>query len=503
MMTTLLRRGLAALILAGLSPLAAATLAPISFESPLTDETFTIRMQLTTAGGVAVAGATVNFTVNATGNATAALVNASAVTDAQGVASVQAVSNDWAGTYLVNAMSGPDTASVAVTNRVKRAITIQDPVYGFSSIQIATDSATCVIKSYQRLAPQDAPGGLEQLPPGRAPQAGFVQFKLARCDTPNVGVKLRLADNLPAGAEVWIYSKVIGRPDIHWHRASSEAINGGEVAFSVSDMTDSDDDLLDNDEIRVPLVGALVPAPYAYPLVQDIWWAGTIENGWGMSIVQHNEKLFCVIYAYDDAGKPTWFAMPAGTWNAARNTFSGPLYLPKGGPYYEYDRLNFEIRPPVGNMSVAFSDNSHATLTYTINGKSGTKTITRQAFSTSGTPTLNGLTDMWWGGELQNGWGIAVLQQHAKLFIVWFTYDSEGKATWFFMPAGDWTAFSKHEGKIYTATGSPWVGVPYDPSKLVVTESGKYTFTITGTTGTFVYEALSRSGMYTLSRQQF
>jgi hypothetical protein len=46
---------------------------------------------------------------------------------------------------------------------------------------------------------------------------------------------------------------------------------------------------------------------------QDLWWSGSVENGWGMSVVQHRDQLFSVIYAYDAAGAPTWYVMSGGT----------------------------------------------------------------------------------------------------------------------------------------------------------------------------------------------
>ena len=48
---------------------------------------------------------------------------------------------------------------------------------------------------------------------------------------------------------------------------------------------------------------------YTVPAVesplQDMWWSGPAENGWGMSVVQHGDRLFAAIYAYDADGAPT------------------------------------------------------------------------------------------------------------------------------------------------------------------------------------------------------
>jgi len=288
-----------------------------------------------------------------------------------------------------------------------------------------------------------------------------------------------------------------------WQRASSEVVGPSTVSFTLNDATDGDDDRLNNDDIVVPVAGILVPVVGAYPVVQDIWWSGSAENGWGMSIIQHGAILSNVIYAYDDQGRPTWFVMPGGTWNAARTAYTGPVYTPRSSGYFEYDATAFTVGNPVGTVTITFASDSSATLTYTINGRSGTKTITRQSFGVAATPTLNGLTDMWWGGTKQNGWGIAVIQQHAQLFLVWFSYETTGRATWFVMPAGSWTEFATYEGPVFLTSGSPWVGVPYDPNRLTVTNVGSFKLKVSGATASFQYFVEGHSGIYQLTRQPF
>ncbi len=238
--------------------------------------------------------------------------------------------------------------------------------------------------------------------------------------------------------------------------------------------------------------------------LQDMWWGGATENGWGMSVVQHRDVLFAVIYAYDADGDPIWYVMPGGSWNEGRTAFTGALYLPSGSPFSAYDASKLRVHDAIGNATIAFDGASRGTLEYTIAGVSGRRPITRQLFgpAQSGAP-LKGLGDMWWGGAAQNGWGIAVLQQYKSLFAVWFTYDAQGKATWFVMPAGHWSSLDTYEGRIYRAAGPAWLGATYDASKLKATDAGSFRMRFSGEGATFEYSIDGVAGTMPLSRQPF
>jgi hypothetical protein len=236
---------------------------------------------------------------------------------------------------------------------------------------------------------------------------------------------------------------------------------------------------------------------------QDMWWAGHGENGWGMSVVQHRDVLFSVIYAYDAAGKPVWYVMPGGTWNAAKTVFSGALYRPRGTPYSAYDMSQFVVGEPVGNASLAFGDPDNVLLDYSIDGASGRKVISRQPFGPAdiaGGPTVG---DMWWGGAQQNGWGMAVLQQYRTLFAVWFTYDASGAPTWLVMPSGYWSDATTYEGRVYRTTGSTWLGRAYDPAAFKLADVGTFRMRFAGDNATFDYVIEGSSGTMPLARQPF
>lgn len=208
----------------------------------------------------------------------------------------------------------------------------------------------------------------------------------------------------------------------------------------------------------------------------DMWWAGTSENGWGMSIQQHGNTQFNAIYVYDDAGKPVWYVMPGGNWNADYTSYSGPVYQPTSAPLNNYSPAQFIPGSPVGNVAINFASDSAATFQFTINGRSGQKSLQRQVFGAGSAPLLVG--DMWWGGDTQNGWGINLVQQSGIVFGVWYSYGADGKNTWYVLPNGSW-AGTTYSGAFYSTTGSAWLGTTYNPAQLVATPMGTMIFNFT------------------------
>jgi hypothetical protein len=75
-----------------------------------------------------------------------------------------------------------------------------------------------------------------------------------------------------------------------------------------------------------------------------------------------------------------WYVVPDGTWSAA-NTFTGAAYRVTGSPWIgaAYDPSAMHAQA-VGSVTFAFSDIGHAVMTYTIDGVTQSKPITRQPF---------------------------------------------------------------------------------------------------------------------------
>lgn len=212
------------------------------------------------------------------------------------------------------------------------------------------------------------------------------------------------------------------------------------------------------------------------PSYQDLWWGGSAENGWGVSIAQHGPRIFAVLYVYDSAGNPIWVVMPSGAWNAAFTDFSGQVYIPSGPPFSAYDPARFAVGAPVGSATLHFTGLASATLSYTIDGVSGTKPLGRLPFGPVDSTPVASYGDIWWGGLAQNGWGISINQQYRTLFCVWYTYDASGKDVWYVVPGGQWTSQASFAGTAYRASGSAWLGVPYDANAFRTTPVGSLTF---------------------------
>ena len=259
----------------------------------------------------------------------------------------------------------------------------------------------------------------------------------------------------------------------------------GAVQFNVTP-----DGRIGDYEIEMTYLGKVVRVPVKSPANpwQDLWWSGLAENGWGMSIVQHRDILFTNVYAYDDAGKPVWYVMPSGEWNAARTAFTGDVFLPRGSPYSSYDISRFDVGAPAGRATITFDGANAASMDYTIQGRTGHKSLSRMFFGEGSASVVPGVGDLWWGGVAQNGWGVSVLQQGRDLFLLWFTYDETGAPTWFAMPAGSWVDSRTFRGGLYRSSSSAWLGKTYDSSAFRMSEIGWYAMQFNGDgSATFQY----------------
>ena len=119
---------------------------------------------------------------------------------------------------------------------------------------------------------------------------------------------------------------------------------------------------------------------------QDLWWRvnGT-ESGWGLNLTHQGDTMFMTWFTYDASGNGMWLVASDVKKNAD-GSYAGTLYQTTGP---SFDSASWDAskvtKTAVGSVAFSFSDASHGTFSYNVNGVSGSKPITRQLFSTPAT----------------------------------------------------------------------------------------------------------------------
>lgn len=156
--------------------------------------------------------------------------------------------------------------------------------------------------------------------------------------------------------------------------------NVGSLQVSFQDANNASMTYTVNGQSRtVPITRQLFQAGTTPPAVDytDLWW-NPKESGWGIVATQQYGLMFLAWYVYDAGGKPTWYV--ATNCVVVGSGCSGTLYRTVGPPFGPTFNPAAVHPTAVGTIGVSFTDANNATLTYTVNGSTGTKSITRQVF---------------------------------------------------------------------------------------------------------------------------
>ena len=244
------------------------------------------------------------------------------------------------------------------------------------------------------------------------------------------------------------------------------------------------------------------------------WYGGPSQDGWGITVNQHQDRIFAVIYFYGALGEPTWAVMPAGSWNANFTAYTGALYQPIGTPYTAYNANDLIAGTPTGSLTLTFNSPDSMTASYELGYSQwdesgpaittfGQKSLVPLIRNAGTNPAGFNVADMWWGGVAQNGWGISMNQRNAEIFAAWFTYGADRRPTWFILSGDQWSGNGVGTS-IYRVTGDPWLGVAYDPAVRQVTIVGTAGMSFTDpANGTFTYAISNVPGSKAITRQGF
>jgi hypothetical protein len=117
--------------------------------------------------------------------------------------------------------------------------------------------------------------------------------------------------------------------------------------------------------------------------VQGLWWrspAGA-EAGWGLNLVQQGDVLFVTWFTYGPDGNGMWLVMSEAR-RTNTNRYAGTIYRTTGP---SFNAVPFDPKQvtttAVGTGTLSFTDTDSGTFSYTVDGVSQSKPITRMIFA--------------------------------------------------------------------------------------------------------------------------
>lgn len=245
--------------------------------------------------------------------------------------------------------------------------------------------------------------------------------------------------------------------------------------------------------------GAAVPVA-AVASYQGLWWNPN-ESGWGMSVTQHNNMIFAAFYTYDQNGQPVWYVMSSCPLSGA--SCNGEIYKVSGGtsPAVAWNGTAKAVAS-VGTGTLSFTDADNGSLSFILNGVSGSKTISRQVFASGSTLPALDYTDLWWNPN-ESGWGLALTQQYAMIFATWYTYDAAGKPIWYVASSCP-VVSTGCSGDVYQINGGSQLSAVWNGANKAVIKVGSVSFAfIDGGNGVMTYSINGVAGSRVIARQPF
>jgi hypothetical protein len=108
----------------------------------------------------------------------------------------------------------------------------------------------------------------------------------------------------------------------------------------------------------------------------DLWWTPN-ESGWGVSLTQEFGIIFAAWFAYDANGKPIWYVAPSCPVSGNACTDEDLYQVTGGSALTAAWNGSSIVFTKVGAVTFAFTDANNGSMSYSINGVTGNRVITR------------------------------------------------------------------------------------------------------------------------------
>jgi N-acetylmuramoyl-L-alanine amidase len=230
-----------------------------------------------------------------------------------------------------------------------------------------------------------------------------------------------------------------------------------------------------------------------------MWWVPT-ESGWGLSITQHRDLLFAAIYSFGPDGQARWWVVP--NCPILNRQCEGEVFQVEGGtrPSEPWNGSRITLQN-AGTATLRFSDDHTAQFEWRQAGNRITRAIVRNRFAETAQTPQPDYSDLWWNAS-ESGWGVALTQQSDTVFVAWYAFGSDGRASWLVGPSCR-LQNGRCRSELYRVNGGSSLSGPWMPS-LAVTPVGDLDISFTDASlAVMTYTIDGTSGSRTITRNPF
>ena len=170
-------------------------------------------------------------------------------------------------------------------------------------------------------------------------------------------------------------------PAVPWNSADKVVSNAGTGTLTFTDADNGTFDYILNGISGSKSITRQVFATGTTPPAvdyTDLWWNPN-EPGWGVALTQEYGMIFAAWYTYDATGKAIWYVV--SSCPVVGSGCTGDVYQVTGGsPLTSIWKGFGKTVTKAGSLTFVFTDANNGSMSYSINGVSGDRTITRQGF---------------------------------------------------------------------------------------------------------------------------
>jgi len=246
---------------------------------------------------------------------------------------------------------------------------------------------------------------------------------------------------------------------------------------------------------------ASAPAPTLPGAITGLWWNPN-ESGWGIHFTQRGGNIFAAWYTYDATGNPKWYVATCTGMTGTSGTCNGSLLEVNGPTFFgvTFVPISSNQVSTAGTLKLTFTDANNGSMNYTVGSVTRTVAVVRQPVGVGTLTPAVDYSDLWWNPN-ESGWGMAMAQQNANIFLAWYVYDATGKPVWY-VASNCTVNGSSCSGALYSTTGPPF-GPTFSGSIHVATAGSVIVSFIDANDAVLSYTVGGVTATKTITRQLF